>query len=232
MRNCLKKRWFLPAVALAFLMPFSFPHAGADTRAQMAELTASLQKALQTYRRALLQRDVETMVSYYHAGLFSHMPKEQVIDRLHRDKDLGSAPRLTRMEYRSIAPLEAYDGGMFTILEQYREYRLPRPGDTTPQIDKMMIDLLKKRDGKGVQAEYELQKAFVLIRKTSRLLALYRPGHEWKFIGPREMEFLIHKGEFSEDLMARLQPLFPELSFKTATEQGQDGRQGKTKDSP
>lgn len=167
-------------------------------------LNTDLQSRLAAFQQATVARDVAGLISFVHPGLFTQIPQEQVIKMMTEAFTDGKAPVVKRMDILSVSPIQPYSRGVFALIGTLQEMEMKRPGDSTPEIDALMIDLIKKRMGTDVEISIDQDKNLVMIKKRSWLIALHHGQARWVFIEKDRLGFFIQNRLLPEDLVAQL----------------------------
>ncbi|MCP4934719.1 MAG: hypothetical protein GY927_11070 [bacterium] len=168
------------------------------------DVEMGLERALAEFRDVSLKRDVAGIMSFYHPGLFTHMPKEQVSKAMSKAFADGQTPTLASMEFHYLNPVRPYSRGHSALIGTLTSMTMQRPGDVTPEIDALMIGLIKRRMGDEVSITVDEKKDVILIGKKSWLLAINEGGAGWKFIEKKRIGFFIENNLLSDEIKAML----------------------------
>jgi len=172
-------------LALIFLLLFTMAGMTSPPEAS-PDVKAGLERALAEFRDVSLKRDVEGIMSFFHPGLYTLMPKEQVKKAMTRAFVEGLAPQIKSMQFQFPGPVRAYSKGHSALIDTVTELAMRRPGDVTPEIDEIMVGLIKKRLGEEVEIRVDEKNNVILVRKKSWLLALNEGSGGWEGSGGRE----------------------------------------------
>ncbi len=164
-----------------------------------------LQTDLERYKQVSLARDVDGLLSFLHPALFTQTPKEQMKAMMQKALLDGTAPKIEQIEFQVVSPVQPYSLGQMVRVKAQSKLSMQRPGDATPQIDGLMIGLIKERMGKDVVASIDEEKNIISIQKTSWMLGVNEGGAGWKFIDKDRLEYFIKNRLLPDDLVAALQ---------------------------
>ncbi len=162
---------------------------------------ADLQSSLDTYKQVSLARDVEGLLSFLHPGLFTREPKEQIRKMMTEAFGNGKAPTIQKIEFQIISPVQPFSQGVFVRVGALSELTMTRPGDVTPQIDALMVGLIKERMG-AVETAIDEQKNVIVIKKKSWMLGVKQAGGDWKFIDQHRIGFFFDNKLLPDDLLS------------------------------
>ena len=168
------------------------------------EVKAGLERALAEFRDVSLKRDIAGIMSFFHPGLFTQMPKEQVSKAMTQAFADGQTPTIASMEFQYLSPIRPYSKGHSALIGTMSNLTMQWPGDVTPDIDALMIGLIKKRMGNDVSITVDEKKDVILISKKSWLLAINENSAGWKFIDQKRIGFFIENNLLSDELKAML----------------------------
>ncbi len=182
---------------LALLMLGGMTSSGQVDNAELADL----QSSLDTYKKVSLARDVDGLLSFLHPGVFSREPKEQMRKMMTEALANGKAPAMQKIEFQIISPVQPFSQGVFVRVGALSELTMTRPGDVTPQIDALMVGLIKERMGE-VETSIDEQKNVIVIKKNSWMLGVKQEGAGWKFIDQHRIGFFFDNKLLPDDLMS------------------------------
>ena len=168
------------------------------------DVKAGLESALAEFRDVSVKRDVAGIMSFFHPGLFTQMSKEQVSKAMTQAFADGQTPTIASMEFQYLSPIRPYSKGHSVLISTMTDLIMQRPGDVTPEIDALMIGLIKRRMGADVMITVDEKKDVILISKKSWLLAINENAAGWKFIDKKRIGFFIENNLLSDELKGML----------------------------
>ena len=178
----------------------SFSMGVASAKQAQADQMVGLQNALRSFKDVSLKRDVAGIMAFIHPALFTKMSIERVKKMITEARADGKVPTLRGMDFQQISPIRPYSAGVLAVVGTTREFTMQRPGDVTPQIDALMIGLIKKRMGE-VETSIDEKNDVILIKQKSWLLALNEGGAGWKFIDKDRIKFFVENNLLSDEIM-------------------------------
>ena len=168
------------------------------------DVKAGLESALAEFRDVSMKRDVAGIMAFFHPGLFTQMPKEQVSKAMTQAFADGQTPTIASMEFQYLSPIRPYSKGHSVLIGTMTDRTMPRPGDVTPEIDALMMELIKRRMGDEVSIMVDEKKDIILISKKSWLLAINENAAGWKFIEKKRVGFFVENNLLSDEIKATL----------------------------
>ena len=169
-----------------------------------AKPSADLVQSLAGYKQVTISKDVDGILSFVYQGVFSLMPKEVLKGFLTQMYKSGKTAAVKGIEYRDIGPVRNYSKGQFSVVKYQLETELSRPGDATPEMDKKVIEILKKKMGADALIVIDEKRDFFNVKIMSVILAINEAQSGWRVVEKDKLAMLERAGILPADLMAQL----------------------------
>jgi len=142
----------------------------------------SLNKALEAYKQATIENDIDTILSYMYPKLFELASREQMKAAIQQVRDSGMAPQITKFDTDIQLPLEEYSDGVFVITLADTSMEMSPLESATTEENESMVGLIQSHMGNESDVRYDDEKNLFYINKIGKLIAINEASSGWKFV--------------------------------------------------
>jgi hypothetical protein len=157
------------------------------------EALTTLKVDLETYKNATMKGEVDTLIGFIYPTIFTISPKEAMTKIFKEMYASGKMPKINKMEFTKINPVQKFDKGDFTtvVYDMSMEMTL---GEMKPEMKSQMLEMLKSQMGAKSKVSLDDKTNTFHIEKQSELIAIKEGKESWKFIEKKQTASLIeHK---------------------------------------
>jgi len=162
-----------------------------------------LEKSLDSYTKATIDNDIDTLITFIYPKAFTIVPKEKMISMLKKSYTQKNIPQVKDVKHLSIDPIQKYDKGVYsTILSSLTTIiNSPRPND--PKFEAYMLETLQKQLGERGKVNFNQEKHQFSIDHTTKTIAL-KEDKNWTFTGFKQAKKYIQKNIFPTELIDKI----------------------------
>ena len=109
------------------------------------------------------------------------------------------------MTFTSFGKPQGYSKGKFVMIDYSVRLELPRPGDATPQIDKLMTDMIVKGFGLAQsKVSIDEKSSLVVVDRKSQIFAIKEGDQGWTVMDDDQFMSVLKNKVLPEDLAKKI----------------------------
>jgi len=172
------------------LMILMFMGSNLIAKDMKVEALTTLKGDLETYKNATMKGDVDTLMGFVYPTIFTLTPKEVMTNMFKEMYASGKMPKINKMDFTKIHPVEKFDKGSFTTVD-YTMNMAMTLGELKPEMKSQMLEMLKAQMGENSKVSLDDKTNTFHIEKQAALIAIKEGKESWKFIEKQETASLV-----------------------------------------
>ncbi len=175
---------------LTLITVLMFASANIVAKDMKVEAITTLKTDLETYKTATMKGDVDTLMRFIYPTIFTISPKEKMTKMFKEMYASGKMPKINRMSFKKINPMQTFDKGNFTtvVYEVAMDITL---GELKPEMKSQMLEILTVQMGANAKVSLDDKTNTFHIEKEAALIAIKEGTDSWKFIEKKQSASLV-----------------------------------------
>ena len=154
------------------------------------EALTTLKGDLETYKNATMKGDVDSLMGFIYPTIFTISPKEAMTSMFKDMYASGKMPKINKMDFTKIHPVEKFDKGSFTTVDYAMNMEMTL-GELKPEMKSQMLEMLKAQMGVNSKVSLDDKTNTFHIEKQAALIAIKEGKESWKFIEKQQTASLV-----------------------------------------
>lgn len=163
-----------------------------------------LKTALDTYTKATIDNDVNTLMNFVYPKVFTVVPKEKMAEVLTKAYASGRVPNVKNVKHIDIEPTQKYDTGVFTFITSTMTTELKSPRPDNAKFEAYMLETLKKQLSDKGTVSFDQASHIFTVNHSDKTIAI-NENAGWKFAGVNQAKKYAEKGLLPQEIVAKLQ---------------------------
>ena len=163
------------------LMILMFMGSNLVAKDMKVEALTTLKGDLETYKNATMKGDVDSLMGFVYPTIFTISPKEAMTSMFKEMYASGKMPKINKMDFTKIHPVEKFDKGSFTTIDYAMNMEMTL-GKLKPEMKSQMLEMIKVQMGENSKVSLDDKTNTFHIEKQAVLIAIKEGKESWKFI--------------------------------------------------
>jgi len=175
---------------LTLITVLMFASANIVAKDMKVEAITTLKADLETYKTATMKGDVDTLMGFIYPTIFTISPKEQMTKMFKEMYASGKMPKINKMDFTKINPIQTFDKGNFTTVVYMMDMEMTL-GELKPEMKTQLLEMLKAQMGANSKVSVDDKTSTFHIEKEAALIAIKEGTDSWKFIEKKQSASLV-----------------------------------------